>query len=251
MSEHPDLDLDAAISADLDGDLAAFTADAGLDEGEVRRVLATPDARERREQLVSVRTALRDPVEPVDDVSRRRLLDAATAAGRPAPTASRWTTRLAAAAAAAVILVGGGIFLVTRSGGDGAAKRDESAATARKIPSGDLGDLGALDQAGVNDLIGGPGGRTPAPSTPGADTRSSAASGSAPFGTSGPVATGEQVTACRDHYEESGTVRFTAAGSFGGTPAVVVGIANGDRTIVFVVAASDCTAVLYSASSTG
>ncbi len=252
MSDHPDLDLDAAISADLDGDLAAFAADAGRDEDEIRRSLAGSKARERREQLVAVRTALQSPLEPLDDLSRRRLLDAAGAAGAgpPARSAPRWTTRLAAAAAAAVILVGGGIFLATRSGEDTGAKGGESA-TARKIPSGDLGDLGVLDQSTVNDLIGGPAGSTPVPSAPGSTLRSEAVQGSDASGASGPAATADQVTACRNHYRASGTVRFTAAGSFGGTPAVIVGIANGDRTIVFVVAASDCTTVLYSASSTG
>ncbi len=255
MSEHPDLDLDAAVSADLDGDLAGFATEAGLDEATVRRLLTTPEARERRERIAAARAALQRPPEPLDDLARRRVLTAAAAgAGSAAPGrgAARWPTRLAAAAAAVVLLVGGGIFLATRSGDDNAAKSSRSAATAGRIPKGDLGNLGALDQSKVDRLIRGldAGDKTQTSLAP--DVRPSSALDSADNrDATGPATTAKQVASCRSHYEASGTVRFTAAGSFGGTPAVIVGIANGDRTIVFVVAASDCTTVLYSASSTG
>ena len=257
MPDHHDLDLDAAVSAELDGDLAGFAAASGLSEQEVREGLATPEAGERRELLIRARTELRVPPDPLDDVTRRRLLAGATTpTARPAPSpaaGSPWTARLAAAGVAVVLLAGGGIFLATRSSDD-AAKSSGSSATAKQAPKGDLGDLGTLDQSKVNDLIGGPASRADA-TAPQARTPSSGAAGfdarSTPADGTGPTATATQVQACRDHYEKSGSVRFTAAGSYGGAPAVIVGIANGDRTIVFVVSASECTTVLYSASSTG
>jgi hypothetical protein len=56
------------------------------------------------------------------------------------------------------------------------------------------------------------------------------------------------VKACADRYAAQGTVRFQASGDFQGRNAVILGIDTETRTIVFVVAADDCSTVLYSAS---
>ena len=75
MPEHPDFDTDTAISADLDGELDAFAAELNLDASELRALLtARPDYGDRREALELARGALRAPVEPLDELTRARLL---------------------------------------------------------------------------------------------------------------------------------------------------------------------------------
>jgi hypothetical protein len=247
-----ELDLDAALSAELDGELDAYVADEGLDAATVRERLGASDAVARRNHLAAVRAALVER-EPLDEVTRHRLLAGVTdpAARPPSPRRDRsWLPR--ALAAAAVVLVGlAGVLLLTRGGGgDGAARSSAggSAASGRPV-AGDLGDLGAVSAAQVSGLLSGT--RPPAASAPQRDSSLSAAKPSAASdrGQVPPAgASTAQVDACVQAYSADGEVRFRGSGVFQGRPAVVLGVDTSTRTIAFVVAAGDCTQVLYSAS---
>ena len=274
MPEHPDFDTDTAISADLDGALDEFAAELNLDASELRALMtARPEYADRRNALELARGSLRAPVEPLDELTRARLLTGAgTAAVRDVaqskPTSGardrRWGARLAVAAAIAVVLLGGGVLLVNRGGSEENAK---SASTASgSVRSGKLGDIGAIDESKLDKLIGGQ------PASPaaaaGRSTASTPTSGVGPSeqalssaGTavpdsavagfdarSGARATAEQLEKCEKEYATNGPLRFSATGAYLGRAAVVLGIANGERTIVFVLAADDCPTVLFSVS---
>jgi hypothetical protein len=266
MHEPPDFDTDTAISADLDGEFDEFAAELNLDASELRALLtARPDYGDRRDALELARSSLRAPVEPLDELARARLLAGAGVAGSNPPTIGArdrgWGARLAVAAAVAVFLLGGAVLLINRGGSEDNAK---SASTASgSVRSGKLGDIGAIDQAKLDRLIGGP----PSAPTPAADRSTAAASGdttrqrqsaarsgvpdSAVAGfdaQSGAKATAEQLRTCENEYATNGPLRFSATGAYSGRAAVVLGIANGERTIVFVVAADDCPTVLFSVS---
>jgi hypothetical protein len=247
MPEPTDFDLDAAISADLDGELAAMCTEAGLEPDAVRARLTTPEATARRAELVAARTALATPVEPLDDLARHRLVTRALDGAGPettVPTGSvrhppsghsgrRWGIFAGVAAAVLVIVA---IVAIVATGEDSANSGGSSTASA---PTGNLGNVGTLNQRGVDALVNGSG----------TSTKSNAAAPSADGFTeqSGAVPT-DRVAACADRYRADGTVRFQASGLFEGQPAVILGIDTDTRTIVFVVAADDCGRVLYSAS---
>lgn len=242
MPDHDPLDLDAAISADLDGELDAYAAELGLSPAEVRDQVSTPAATERREALAAARARLRSPVAAVDDVTRRRLLDAAAPATAASSRGNRTLVARALAVAAAIALVVGTVVVVGGRGSDDGAKSSGSgggSAAAR----GDLGDLGSVDQRKVESLLG-PQAGSVAPENAGADNSVTAPG----FTPDAKAATPAQVQECADQYASVGDVRFRASGAFSGRPAVILGIDRSDRTIVFVVAAGACTEVLYSAS---
>ena len=155
------------------------------------------------------------------------------------------------------------MLLLNRGGGDDNAKSASTGASG-SVRSGKLGDIGTIDQDKLDKLIGGPFAASAAPSdssTPSTSVGSTAdrheqaaqagASDSAVPGFdvgSGTKATAEQLQTCEKQYATAGPVRFSATGSYMGRAAVVLGIANGERTIVFVVAADDCPTVLFSVS---
>lgn len=254
MPDASDLDLDTAISADLDGDLDAMCADLGLDPTAVRARLAAPEAAARRARLTAARDALAAPVHPLDDLARRRLVQGALADAEPDTTIParsatsggsdrsrrRWSL-LAGAAAAVLVVVG--VVALTRQVDDGSASKSSGSSTAN-APKGDLGDVGSLDQSQVDRLVDG-GGTTGAGSDSAATGSAPAAEGFTENATSVPAA---RVAECAAGFASEGTVRFRASGDFQGRPAVIVGVDTETRTIVFVVAADDCTQVLYSAS---
>jgi len=266
LSSHPDFDLDVALSADLDGELDAYAAQLGADPSELRAALDTPAAVTRRAELDAVRRAVGDPPsgpDELDDVTRRRLLAGAGVGARPdraRPARDRsWILRAGAAAAVTLVVVGA-LYAVTRNSGDSGAKSSESSAagggTAAVAVTGDLGDLGTVNAAGIGRLLRGqapakrPAGTPGAPAdrafTEGGDTSANASSPGVSTTTVAPVAAGA-VDACANQYATEGTIRFRASGAYQGRPAVVLGIDTDRRTIVFVVAADNCE-VLYSAS---
>lgn len=270
MPDTPAFDLDAALSADLDGDLAGFIDDAGLPAAVIHSALAEPHAISRRAEIEHARAQLARPVDPLDDVTRRRLLATTSASASEgdlrsstrsssssAITRSRWAAGLAAAAVVGVVLIGTGIFLGTRDsgGGDASSKATGASSPAGRDPSGDLGDLGPLDQQSIDGLAGkdpaGPAGSATADAAPEASGGQDSSARQRSTFTAGPSATPEQVQACREYYGSRGQVRFTASVTYDARPAAVIGIGNGARTIVFVVAAENCTNVLYSASTGG
>lgn len=269
MPDLPDFDTDEAISAALDNELDGFAAELGLEASELHaRMTARPEYRDRLTAMESAHAAVRTPVDAVDDVTRARLLRAASvdsAADAETIRRARASRMLRAlgAAAAVVLVVGGGIVLLTRAGTDGNGGGAKSAATAGRtgtVRSGDLGDLGALDSGKLDSLIGGPSARSrkesadPKSPTNAADTAdrghlTTSAGGTAPAALQGvPPATPEQIAVCRAEYAKVATVRFSGTGEYAGRTAVVLGVESGGRTIVFVVAANDCANVLVSVS---
>ncbi len=241
-------DLDLLVSADLDGDLEGLALELGVSVAELRTRMTTPEAQARRRELDAARAALATPVAAVDDVTRQRMLDAARGADPSARSA--WPRVLAAAAVLAVVVLGAGALYNLR-GSDSSASRASSgsANSTASTPSGDLGDLGRLSEDDINAFLGGAEGkaqaREPAPSATDAATRSAADAGVE----LAPVAPAD-VARCVEQYGSQGTIRFQGGAILNGRPAVLLGIASasGERTIVLVVAADNCSDVLYSAS---
>ena len=273
MPDHPPFDLDEAISADLDDELAAFAAELGVDSATLRvQMTERPEYADRLAALETAHGSLRRPVDPLDDVSRARLLRAAAiteprtnaTAGTPVRGERAW--RILGAAAGVVIVVAGGIALTRGGGSSSGEKSGATAGRTAKVRSGELGNLGPLDPSKLDSLIGGdqgapaPSGSTGAASKPtspeadkpstarSTDSQSLAADRTAAAAAAAASVTPEQVGACRSEYAKVGTVRFSGTGDYQGRPAVVLGIETGGRTIVFVVAATDCSQVLVSVS---
>ena len=157
-------------------------------------------------------------VEPLDDVTRRRLVRTAVDAGR----SQRRPLVVAAAAAAAVLVVGGGAWLVASSGGSGS----HHTIAAPTVPSNGLG--AAAPRAGAQL----------APSAPpslgdfgdlndAADVaRSRAAAASAPAGPSEQPLQAQAIPAERCD-PTVGIVRAIATGTLDGRRVVV--LVSGDR----------------------
>ena len=259
MADHssvPEFDLDTAISADLDGELDAYATDLGVPIGDVRAAIATPRGATRRAELAEVRDALARPHDDTgpDDVTRRRLLAGAGVGPSAARRARDHGFALRAGAAAAVTLVVvGSLYAIFRDrggSGDRGAKSASGGSRAATAVTGDVGDLGPLDAAEISRLLRGD--STPERSAE-ADSSAPAANGafdSAAGSTARSAAkvAPRAVDACATQFATAGTVRFRGSGAYGGRPAVVLGVDTAARTIVFVVAADDCTQVLYSAS---
>jgi hypothetical protein len=160
-------------------------------------------------------------VDPLDEVTRRRLVSTALREGAPAaparPTSRAW--RWIAAAAAVVVLGVGALAIVTADGGNDAttasrAPSSEGVAVAPKagatLSVGDLGDL--ADPANLARLRD----RTAA-----ADSSAAAAPNPA-FSEGGDVQHETRAsTACSDQLPD-GTVLATGTGTLDGRPAVAV-----------------------------
>ena len=271
MPEHPDFSLDDAISAELDGELAPFAAELGIDVPTLRAQMTDqPGYADRLAALDAARQALRAPVPPLDDVTRARLLRAIpdeadqprARANSAVPLGRDRVLRILAAAAAVVVLVGGGVALVGRGGSSSDQQSKAATGAGARVRSGQLGDLGSLDSNKLDALIGGGtdetarSGGDPSGTASVPPERSPEVSGDSQraFGSSQPKAAADasvtlaQVDACRAEYAKIGTVRFSGTGDYQGRPAVVLGLETGGRTIVFVVGATDCSEVLVSVS---
>jgi hypothetical protein len=256
LSSHPDFDLDTALSADLDGELDAYAAELGVTPDDVRAAVSTPAGTARRAELAAVRTALGrapDPGGELDDVTRRRLLAGAGVGSAPTrPARDRSFLLRSGAAAAITLVVVAGIYALAGNSDDSAPKTGggagASAATGKPPVSGDLGDLGVVDASTVAGLLRG---AVPAPSAtrsaPEASRDQAFASNTTGAGLDAGTAVSPQtVDACARQLAPQGTIRFRASGTYGGRPAVILGLDTDRRTIVFVVVAGDCTQVLYS-----
>lgn len=260
FSSHPDFDLDVALSADLDGELDAYASDLGVAPADLRAAVDDPAVASRRAELAAVRGAVGaepDPSDVLDDVTRRRLLaGAGPDQARRAPDRS-WILRAGAAAAITLVVVGA-LYAVTRNSGDSGAKSSASRSADRggatAAVTGDLGNVGAINAAGIGRLLRGQAPVKDAASAPAGpefaqDTKRAASGASGNPTSSSSVALAPQaVEACAKQYGTEGTIRFRAAGTYQGRAAVVLGIDTDRRTIVFVVAADNCAQVLYSAS---
>ncbi|HEY4410437.1 MAG TPA: hypothetical protein VGO87_11185 [Acidimicrobiia bacterium] len=142
MDPTPDHLNDETLSALLDGDPTAAAPDVGAHLGACDRCAG------RQAELAGARAALAAaPVEPLDELSRRRLLAAAVKA---APPQRRWAQRhpaLIGSAAAVILAVLVGVPFVVNHGGSSAGKTLSAAAPeAAGDYLGDLGDLTDRDQ---------------------------------------------------------------------------------------------------------
>jgi hypothetical protein len=207
------------------------------------------------------RMAARLAVEPLDDVTRRRLVNTAI---RSTGTARHARRLIGAAAAVVVLVVGAGVVVAVGSGDDGttpSAARDKTAsllpqadaARAFTVESdasgvGDFGDLGvtanvdrlrrAFDAAGLA-----------------AESKRGTAAASAPsaaVGTDGKLSTTEGSDAlvarlralrCAPTSLPSGTVVAVASGTLTGSPVIVVDLVSAGGSHSFHAIAVDSCAV--------
>ena len=272
MPEHPDFNLDDAISADLDGELAPYAAELSLDLPTLRaQMTARPDYPDRLAAMETARQSLHATVEPLDDVTRARLLrGVSTQANQPSgratstvPLGRARMVRILAAAAVVVLVVGGGVALLGRDGSSSNQQSKASTNRVAEVRSGQLGNLGPLDPKKLDALIGGGSDAATKSGDSARQTTTSVPPGEFSAASGGPrqtsassqakaaadlSATLAQVDACRAEYIKLGTVRFSGTGDYQGRPAVVLGVESGGRTIVFAVAATDCSEVLVSVS---
>lgn len=244
-------DTDEAVSALLDGELAGFAADHGIEESEARaRLEAWSGLHARLEELRRASEAVAE-VPDLDEHTRRRVVSAALAAGgadAPAPdregrTPRRRLLRAGAAVAAAVLVAVVAVALVGRDGGSRSADSARSAAGgATTAPVGFLGDVGDVtDPAALHRLLGGQA-TPPAPAAPGAEgSATKTAPPAADRATT--VEPTAAIARCASTVAGDAPVRFSATATSGGEPAYVIGITRDGRTIAFVVSAADCSIV--------
>jgi hypothetical protein len=151
MDATPDHLDDELLSALLDGDTEAADAAAHL--------RACDRCAGRQAELAGAREALAiAPVEPLDELTRRRLVAAALAAADGAPAAesaatpigrSRWARRhpaLIGSAAAVVLALLVGVPFVLDNGGPGGGETLTALAPSQESASSFLGDLGDLSE---------------------------------------------------------------------------------------------------------
>jgi hypothetical protein len=208
--------------------------------------MVDPDARDER------LAAWLEP-EPLDDVTRRRLVSTAMQETKPS-NAGRWI----ATAAAIVVLLVGGLALLTAQGGHD----EHQAATPAVTPSNDRAAAGATPSSAADSAVpeasGNSSGRAaaaPAPTDVGnfgdldraanlAHLRSALegngsafASGKAASGSDTGALTALAALPCRDRLPR-GTVLAVGAGTLGGRAAVVVltDLGGGTRSIDAVLA---------------
>jgi hypothetical protein len=253
-----DGDLDALLSAELDGDLEAAAADLGLAPGTAtQRLAATPGAAERRLALARARDLLATPIAALDTSARTGLVDAAVGAARPDDLAAARARRAArpgrsrvawlAGSAAAVVALGLGIGLaVTSSDDDGAtvaaSDRDDAGRDETDLP--DVGEV--RDQRLLRDVL------DELRLAPSGDA---ASEGDAPAlpDTEGPAAA-EYRASAQDAAERDPCIReigeayqrtddpvLAATATFDGEPARVVVYEGEDARLVVVYAPDDCT----------
>ncbi len=240
-------DTDEAISAWLDGELDAFAADHGCTADEARaRLEASPEAVARRQRFSEVQQVVGEPVE-LAEIDSRRLVRTALA---DTPTAQRRPWRglaITAVAAAAALVVGVG--MISSLGTDNS--QTATTAGAKLSPAqGDLGYIGDVtDPENLRSLLDGGYKQQellPAPSGNAGSAEDGRSIGSDQATSGGVVAAAPWN--CADQFAAGGKEVFRATGSYEGQAAVLIGIERSGRTIVLVVAATDCQTVLTSIS---
>jgi hypothetical protein len=267
----PDHLDDGMLSALLDGE-AGDASDAAAHLGACDRCAA------RQTELAGARTALAGaPVEPLDELTRRRLVSAALPAAR-----RRWAQRhpaLVGSAAAVLLAVLVGVPFALDHGGSDAgqsltAAGPEAARNSAAGPFlGDLGDLGDRDQLRLR--LGGAGegsvGATP-PAEPGPSPASGAPAPAAPvtaapvpaaapvgatksagpaadtYASSEPTTTADRdradvdtcVAALLDGPARGGRLSRSGVGTYRGRPAVISAFELSGGTVAFVTDRSGC-----------
>lgn len=251
-----DFDPDEGLNALVDGELDAFAREHELSEAIVHtRLVAMPDFTARRSELERVRAAGQAPVPPLDDVTRRRLVRAATRSTpevvAAAPRGRRWIAVTAIAAAGLLVVAGIGVAISSTN--DSSTSSSDSAASSGAAPlNGDVGDLGDVTSAAaLRALLDR---RAAEPKGAASTTRPSAKSelatnGAASDATTRAAAPSPASTAtCARQLAGGRRIAFTGTGTYQGAPVTIVGITTGGRTIVFVVSDADCSNVVASIS---
>jgi RNA polymerase sigma-70 factor (ECF subfamily) len=207
----------------------------GLDDDRIAAVLEVPATTVRSgvTEADEVRALVREPVPPLDDLTRRRLVRTAVRAGpREITSPSRRRVKVLAIAAAvllAVISVGAVLAVAQHSDDGSSGDRGDSRAAVLRGDVGDLGDV--TSPAALRSLL---------------DRRARHRGG--PDAGSSSATTAPGVKDCIDELAGQQPATFTGTATYRGRPAAVVGVAHGGRTIVFVVARASCTDVLASIS---
>jgi hypothetical protein len=254
-------DTDEAVSARLDGELAAFAADHGTTEADARaRLEAWSGFDDRRAELAAARATVATPVPPLDEITRRRLVrnasDARSVAAAGRRGARAWKI-VGAAAAALVVVVGIGLAINAAGDNDGGSS-DSASSSAGSVATdlrGNLGDVGDLSgPEALRALLAGTRDVKTAPervdATKGAGNATSAQSGSVPApqqftDSAGPSLPPDQ---CAAQLAGKRPVTFVGTGTYQGRAVTVVGLTERVRVIAFLVPSNDCTNVLTSVS---
>jgi hypothetical protein len=247
-------DTDEAVSALVDGELAAFARDHDLLEAEVHsRLERWPGLADARRALGALRDAPPsvDADRPLDTVTRRRLVRGAMDATASAPAPSRssrnrallWTGSAAAAAAAIVGLVAivgqGSARHDAAKTSSAASEKDAagggSASSARY--AGDLGDV--TDPASLRVALV----KAAAPAAPAAGDFASRSQDQ-----NGSPAPSPELTTCAAKTAAGRPVQFVATATYRGQRAAVVAVADGGRTAAYVTSLPECTVLTFQSS---
>lgn len=206
--------VDERLSAALDG------------EGETG-LLDAPGTAARARALAQARDLLALPPPPLDDVTRRRLLDRARTQGvAPRRRGVRWSVPAAAAALVLVVGLGGWVVVAgLRSSGDSSngSKAATAGTTARAAGNANLGEVSKPERLRRE--------------VTGALTHDS---GGAPAAGAGSAAV--PGTRCVDtlHVPSGVTPEVLGRATFDGASAVVVIGRESSRILVYVLSSSDC-----------
>jgi hypothetical protein len=244
-------DTDEAVSALVDGELAAFARDHDLDETEVRsRLERWPGLGETRRALTALRDAAPsvDEDRQLDDLTRRRLVRGALDATTPAPASAGARNRVllwaggAAAAAAAIA----GLVAVVGQGSSGnhaaetssASQKDAAGGSASSARyAGDLGDV--TDPARLRAALANAG----APAAPAAGDFASRSQEETANATPSP-----ELTACATKTAAGRPVQFIATATYQERRVAVVATVDGGRTAAYVASLPDCTLLTFQSS---
>jgi hypothetical protein len=229
--------LDERLSAELDGAAAPETT--------ATEAPGTDDAYAdiRRRELASARDLLAIPPPPLDDVTRRRLLRAALNEGSPAKRRDLHVlNRVGVAAAVLAVVVAGALTLKAMGRSDNGSKAasksadNKNASATTTAPTRYATDFGVLSDPQVlksrvrKALRDAPGPTSAAPQRTEASPDQADAAAKLPLGN------------CDATVRVPAGARPTVLGNgtFNGAPAVVLVAHDGARTLIFVVATSDC-----------
>ncbi|MCZ7527821.1 MAG: hypothetical protein M5U14_16465 [Acidimicrobiia bacterium] len=255
-------ELDEGISALLDDELEAWAAERGVTTAEARTLLESqPAFPDRSAALDRARAALGAPVPPLDELTRRRLLAAATPSASPRPDVfRRWLA--AGAAAALVALVGAGAILALRDGDDG--ERADTGSEASRTAAADAAYVGSLGEladdealrAALEERLGRASGAAPAPEAadgegaggdgdlggaPASEPQDlEATSSTAPTAPEATVPPGAAARCAGEVVGDADEVLLLADAVYEGIPAVVVAIRDAGRVVAFVTDAGTC-----------
>jgi hypothetical protein len=249
--------VDELLSADLDGAFDAAARDLGMTPADARaRLGATPGAAARAAALAAARDAASVAPDPLDDLARRRLLDAARAQARPAPAArrsNRYAQRIVAAGGAVVAVAAliALLFVVVPRGGGGGDDAASSGTAARNAEN----DLAARPNAPVDSdirstaelrayvaqlLASG----SPAPSAGAASGSTTVPSEAQNTKSAREYASAADAVACvpelRAKLQQTGAPRATAAITYQGAPAKLAVFRDDGQTLAVVYVQDGC-----------